>query len=181
MQNKARSGMKACAHIVGPQDGPGAALRDLARSLDFAAVQPFAGLGPAESQAQQTPLMFFLFAAVENVASLKATADSIRFANARRIRFSPLVYFSESPSVEAIRACVEMGFDDVITLPFTGSRVRDRLGRLIDRKLVFFETAQYFGPDRRSANESGVSRRIEIIRSAETGVSVIRDEMRRAA
>lgn len=173
--------MKACAHIVGPQDGPGAALSDLARSLGFAVVQPYAGLGPAEAQAQQTPLMFFLFAAVEDVATLKATADSIRFANARRIRFSPLVYFSESPSVDAIRACVEMGFDDVITLPFTGSRVRDRLGRLIDRKLVFFESAHYFGPDRRSAADGGASRRIEIIRSADVGVSVIRDEMRRAA
>jgi len=173
--------MKACAHIVGPQDGPGAALSDLARSLSFAAVQPFAGVGPAEAQAQQTPLMFFLFAAVEDVATLKATADSIRFANARRIRFSPLVYFSESPSVEAIRACVEMGFDDVITLPFTGSRVRDRLSRLIDRRLVFFESAHYFGPDRGNASDNGISRRIVIMRSTETGVSVIRDEMRRAA
>lgn len=173
--------MKACAHIVGPQDGPGAALSDLARSLGFAAVQPYAGLGAAEAQSQQTPLLFFLFAAVEDVSRLKATADSIRFANARRIRFSPLVYFSESPSVEAIRACVEMGFDDVITLPFTGARVQNRLSRLIDRKLVFFESAHYFGPDRRNAADIGVSRRIEIIRSTDAGVSVIRDEMRRAA
>ncbi len=173
--------MKACAHIVGPQDGPGAALSDLARSLGFAAVQPYAGVGAAEAQSQQTPLMFFLFAAVENVASLKATADSIRFANARRIRFSPLVYFSESPSAEAIRACVEMGFDDVITLPFTGTRVRSRLSRLVDRRLVFFESAHYFGPDRRSTTDAGVSRRIEIVRSTDAGVSVIRDEMRRAA
>ena len=179
--NLARSEMKACAHIVGPQDGPGAALGDLARSLGFAAVQPYAGLASAEALSQQTPLMFFLFAAVEDVATLKATADSIRFANARRIRFSPLVYFSESPSVEAIRACVEMGFDDVITLPFTGARVRDRLGRLVDRRLIFFETAHYFGPDRRSAADSGVSRRIEIIRSVDAGVTVIRDEVRRAA
>lgn len=173
--------MKACAHIVGPQDGPGAALSDLAKSLGFAAVQPFAGVSSAEAQAQHTPLMFFLFAAVDDVATLKATADGIRFANARRIRFSPLVYFSESPSVDAIRACVEMGFDDVITLPFTGARVRDRLSRLVDRKLVFFESAHYFGPDRRNASDSGVSRRIEIVRSADAGVSVIRDEMRRAA
>lgn len=173
--------MKACAHIVGPQDGPGAALHDLARSLNFASVQSFTSLGPAESQSQQTPLLFFLFAAVDDVGSLKATADSIRYANARRIRFSPLVYFSESPSAEAIRACAEMGFDDVITLPFTGSRVRQRLARLVDRKLVFFETAHYFGPDRHCAGDTGISRRIEIIRSAEAGVSVIRDEMRRAA
>lgn len=177
--------MKACAYIVGPPDGPGEALSDLARGLGFAQVQPFAGVAPTETQAQRTPLLFFLFAAVEDVSTLRATADTIRFASARRLRFSPLVYFAETPSIEAIRACVDMGFDDVITLPFTSERVVERLGRLIDRTQIFFETSHYFGPDRRQSrigsSEAGPCRRIEIMRTPDGGINVMRDEVQRTA
>ncbi len=173
--------MRACAFVVGPHDGPGAALADLARGLGFAAVQPYSSLAAAEAQAQQTPLLFFLFAAVDDVLVLKAAADAIRFSPSRRIRFSPLVYFSESPSLEAIRTCVEMGFDDVITLPFTPSRVAGRLDRLVDHTQVYFETADYLGPDRGArrthARGNGLYRRLEIMRTVLGGVSVMRDEM----
>ena len=57
--------------------------------------------------------------AVDDVGDLKAAADAIRFSPGRRIRFCPMVYFSESPHLDAIRTCVEMGFDDVITLDCT--------------------------------------------------------------
>lgn len=173
--------MRAAAYVVGPPDGPGAALTDLARGLGFPVVLPYAGLAAAETQAQQTPLLFFLFAAAADVGSLKPVADAIRFSSSRRIRFSPMVYFSESPLVEAIRTCVEMGFDDVLTLPFTQARVASRLQRLVDHTQVYFETATYLGPDRGAQHthaRSGMQyRRLEIIRSPARGVSVMRDEM----
>jgi len=173
--------MRACAYVVGPSDGPGAALTDLARGLGFPVVQPYAGLVAAETQAQQTPLLFFLFAASDDVGNLKPVADAIRFSPSRRIRFSPMVYFSESPLVEAIRTCVEMGFDDVLTLPFTHQRVATRLQRLVDHTQVYFETATYLGPDRGAQQTHGRAggqyRRLEIIRSPARGVSVMRDEM----
>lgn len=170
--------MRAAAHIIGPADGPGAALGDLARSLGFASVASFSGVGSAEAQTQQTPLIYFLFAATDDVATLKPVADAIRFAPSRRIRFSPMVYFAESPSMEAIHTCTAMGFDDVITLPFTPKRVSERLKRLIDRMQVYHETASYLGPDRghRVSPERRL-RRLEIMRSATVGVSVMRDEM----
>ncbi|WP_423065494.1 hypothetical protein [Devosia sp. CN2-171] len=173
--------MRASAFVVGPPDGPGAALADLARGLGFASVHAYTSLAAAEAQAQQLPLMFFLFAAVDDVRDLKSAADAIRFSPGRRIRFCPMVYFSESPSLEAIRTCVEMGFDDVITLPFTSERVSRRLDRLVDHTQVYFETADYLGPDRgarRTHSRQGSQyRRLEIIRTAMGGVSVMRDEM----
>ena len=51
-----------------------------------------------------------------------------RFSPSRKLRLSPLIYFSESPSHEGIRACAAMGFDDVVTLPFSRERVTARLG-----------------------------------------------------
>ena len=170
--------MKACAYVVGPGDGPGAALLDMGRELGFPVVLPFQSVAAAEAQSQQTPLIFFLFAAVHDVRILKGVADQIRFAPARRIRFSPLLYFSESPSREAIARCIEMGFDDVITLPFTRPRLMARLTRLVDHTQVYHETSAYLGPERPAHRGGGQFRRLEIIRSAAIGTSVLRDEMR---
>ena len=179
--------MKAAAYVVGPLDGPGAALMDLARRLDFSSVQPYAGVVQAESQSNVTPVCFFLFAAVPDVAVLQGVADSIRFCTSRRVRFSPLIYFSESPQVETITRCINMGFDDVITMPFTRERVMDRVNRQVGQSLTYYETAGYFGPDRRDrvtaprrAAESrlgGQFRRLEIVRNLMTGVNVVRDDL----
>lgn len=170
--------MKACAYVVGPSDGPGAALLDLARELGFPVVLPYTSIAAAEAQSRQTPLLFFLFAAVHDVRVLKAVADQIRFAPTRGIRFSPLLYFSESPSREVISRCIEMGFDDVVTLPFTRPRLLVRLTRLIDRTQVYHETAAYLGPERSVHRGTGQFRRLEIIRTYAAGTSVLRDEMR---
>lgn len=185
MQHWTCSLKRACAYIVGPADGPGAALSDLARSLGFATVQHYSSIASAELQSQRTPLMFFMFAAVEDVSSLRVTADAIRLSGSRRLRFSPLVYFAETPSMDAIQSCVEMGFDDVITLPFVAQRVNDRLVRMIDRTQIYFETSKYFGPDRghfhKDASDAGAYRRIEIVRTMDAGISVVRDEIHHAA
>jgi hypothetical protein len=107
---------------------------DLAKNLDFSSVTPYAGVTAAEVQSAITPVCFFLFAAVEDVGILQGVSDALRFCPNRRIRFSPLIYFSESPSVEAITRCIAMGFDDVITMPFTRARVAERINRQIGKR-----------------------------------------------
>lgn len=177
--------MQASVYIVGAPDGPGAALRDIARQLTFARVLPYRDVASAEQQALQTPICYFLFAAVDEVRSLQPVAHAIRFCPSRRLRFSPLIYFADSPSLETIKACVNMGFDDVITLPFTLDRVTERLGRQLDRTLTYFETTSYIGPDRRGQSEQrpqqGQYRRLEIRRSLSTGVTIVGDEASPAA
>jgi len=178
--------MKATAYVVGPHDGPGAGLTEMVRQFDFVTVQRFAGVIQAEQQAARTPVCFFLFAAVDNVGNLRAIADAIRFSANRRIRFSPLMYFSESPSSQAIGRCIEMGFDDVVTMPFTPARVMERMTRQIGRRFTYYETARYFGPDRRGrlampqrveeVEPDGQFRRLEILRHLGTGVNVVRDD-----
>ena len=180
------AGMDATAYIVGPQDGPGAGIRDLALELGFEAVLAYQGLAQAEQQAQKTPVCFFLFAAVDDLTTLAPVAEEIRFCPHRRVRVSPLIYFAESPSAQSIRACVHMGFDDIITLPFTRDRLTERLLRQLDTNLTYFETGGYFGPERRgrlpadamtaASRRGGHYRRIEIVRSLTNGVTVIRDE-----
>jgi len=165
---------KATAYIVGPADGPGAALTEMARHLGFEAVLPFAGVQLAEQQLARTPLIFFLFAAVNDVASLKHHADALRFCPSRKLRLSPLVYFSESPSLDGIRACAAIGFDDVVTLPFGRERVTARLARQINRAIPYCEGRDYVGPDRRSAGAAPV-RRFDLTRTTTDGAIISND------
>src|SRR6187399_1030730 len=79
--------IKATAFVVGPTDGPGAALTDMAKRLRFEAVLPFTGMAMAEQQSQKTPLLYFLFAAVNDVATLRSAAETIRFSPSRKVRF----------------------------------------------------------------------------------------------
>ena len=178
--------MKAAAFVVGSAEGSGGALMDIAGRLGFEAVLPYGGLAQVEQQALSTPVCFFLFAPVPDVGNLRGAAEAIRFCPSRRVRFSPLIYFSDSPLVQTITRCINMGFDDVITMPFSPARVAERIERQVGQNLTFYETPGYFGPDRRDrvtaptrqgeTRVGGQFRRIEIVRNLLSGVQVVRDE-----
>lgn len=186
MQSSGDGRLNASAFVVGSSDGPGAMLQDLAASLGFSPVQSYAGLRRAEKQAEATPLQFFLCAEVPDVRSLKPMADAIRFSPSLNLRFAPLIYFARQLSVDAIRLCIGMGFDDVIALPYAGGDLGERIGRQVGTRQVYYDTGTYFGPDRRNRDEAsrpdargGASaefRRIEIIRTPESGVDVLSDD-----
>lgn len=182
--------MKAGAFVVGSSDGPTATLMDMARNLGFAAVMPFESVAATERQVQATPLCFFLFSSVADIGMLRATADAIRLSGSRRVRFLPLMYFAENPSLETIKRCINMGFDDIVTLPCSRTRLDERVQRQIGRTLVYYETTSYFGPDRRdregvpggstrpaNAPPGGQFRRLEIVRSLIGGINIIRDQL----
>jgi hypothetical protein len=179
--------VRACAYVVSSAGRSGTALMELARGCGFDAVVPYQGVTAAELQTTRTPLLFFLCAATPDPRALKAVADAIRFFPSPGIRFSPLIYFDESPSLEVIRQCIAMGFDDVITLPFTRERVEERLRRQVDRPQIYYETPTYFGPDRRGRlpaepvhslrGTGGQFRRLEIVRTPRRGVRVLRDDV----
>lgn len=178
--------MKASAFVVGARDGASASLADLARAVGFMSVERYQGLVSSERQLEQTPLVYFLCAAVPDVRSLKPMADAIRFSPSLKLRFSPLIYFARDLSADTIRQCIVMGFDDVIALPYAGGDVGERLFRHVGKPTTYYETATYFGPDRRnrlgntrsldSDHGGGQYRRIEIMRTPEAGVNVLRDD-----
>lgn len=180
------STLNAAAYIVGARDGSSAALQDLARAVGFMPVERYSGLARAEKQVRLTPLIFFLCAEVGDVESLKPIADAIRFSPNPDLRFSPLLYFSRTPSLETTKACIRMGFDDIIALPFSAGDLSERIFRQVGRTHTYYETATYFGPDRRnrtgherspdSDHGGGQYRRIQIVRNPDSGVNVLRDD-----
>ena len=78
--------MRASAFVVGPRDGAGAALMDLARAIGFESVQRYQGLARAERQSSKTPLAFFLCAPTKDVRTLKPMADAVRFSPSLKLR-----------------------------------------------------------------------------------------------
>lgn len=186
MRNNRIARMRACAYVVGPEEGFSGALKDVARHLGFEAVQRYRDLPQAERQLLATPLVFFLFAATDDLRKIKPVTEAIRFSSNARLRFSPMIYFSDSASIETIRTCINLGFDDIITLPFTLKRLEERLDRQLDRPLVYYQTPTYFGPDRRGRLDpdegqhfrgtDGEYRRFEITRGP-GGVHVLKDEV----
>lgn len=177
--------MRASALIVGPPDEAARKLAEAARRIGFSPVQDYRGTADAARRVDDTPLMFFLCAPVKDTRALKPVADGVRFSTDMRLRYLPLIYFSPEPSVECIKDCIQMGFDDVIALPFSASELGERIGRQVGRTQTYYETATYFGPDRRnrvgeprsfeSDHGGGQFRRIEIMRT-EAGVDVLRDD-----
>lgn len=178
--------VNASVFVVGPRDKAGESLMELARSLGFAVVDRYQGLYRAEQQLQATPLVFFFFCArVADVGGLKPMADAVRLSPRHRLRFAPLIYFGRNLSLPDTRRCIEMGFDDIIALPFAGG-LEERILRQVGKTQVYYETPTYFGPDRRnrmgenrslgSERGGGEHRRFEIVRDPDKGIEVVRDD-----
>jgi hypothetical protein len=175
--------MNACAYVVGDDAAGGLSLEPLARKLGFDVVLPYSGMAEAERRSREPPLAFFFFAEVQDLKLLAAPIEAIRGSGADDLRFAPLIYFCRKPSMEVIRRSVGMGFDDIITEPFTPERVAGRLSRQVSTELAYYQTPSYFGPDRRrhdreprSEEAQGGFRRVEIFRDPASGISVVHDD-----
>ena len=77
--------MKATAFIIGPADGPGAALADMAKSLGFQSVLPYGGIVRAEQQAMSAP---FLIEDEQVVRQIARLADATGTAMAEVVRLA---------------------------------------------------------------------------------------------
>lgn len=177
--------LHASALVVGPREGAAIALTDLARSLGFEQVERYRGVAAAEKQSKLTPLVFFLCAAVADAGTLKSTAETVRSSANPQMRFSPLIYFAHDLSVAVIRQCIQMGFDDVVALPYGGGDLRQRIARQVGQSQIYYETGSYFGPDRRNrlgearedqSRGGGQVRRFEIMRHFDSGIDVLSDD-----
>jgi hypothetical protein len=179
--------MKAVAFLVGAGIGPDRGVASAIEGLGLLGIEPYRGTEAAERWLESVPLFFFLFLPDVPPAVLAGTASAIRFSASKAVRLSPMVLFACALSVEFLRHCIDLGFDDVITGPFSPGQVHARLSRQLNRPFVFYETSSYFGPERRGrlsreggestdAGEGGQYRRLEVLRHPEIGVQVLRDD-----
>jgi len=165
---------------------------DLALDMGFRTVLSYKNLAMAEQQTKRTPICFFLFALECVEQNVPVVAKALRSSRNRQIKFAPLIGFTEVANPKMIDFCLQLGFDDVLLPPFSRKIINPRLEKHLNRPVTFFETAQYFGPDRRTGisenasinsnlkrGQGGDHRKIVINRNLEAGINILRDKFHR--
>ena len=156
----------------------------LAREAGFGTVTSTARRQSGEAIGAKRAVAYFLMDGHLDEAAMKHTLGAVRLSPDPGVCFAPVVLFIEDGPFETYIHYVQMGFDDVITIP----EKREILIQRLDGQLgehVYFRTPTYLGPDRRrfdllttphERRGQGPSDhdQISIVRSAITGVSIAR-------
>ncbi len=178
----------AGAIVVGNAAGTGEPLLATAAECGFNFVRHYDGQQPLDELAAGARLSFFLFAEADDPAVHAPVIRDIRHNKQREIAYAPLAYFTYRGSEDLIETCVGLGFDEVIGMPLDRERLVVGLMRQIETPQVYYETAEYFGPDRRRFSEPRLAdaflrghnvvqmaRRIEFRRSLTAGIRILGD------
>lgn len=182
--------INACA-IIGGLDTPSSKrLDELAREAGFELTRPFTTREAAERQSRFTPLCFFFFKFQPDLEPIARRIAELRASRETSIRFAPMVCFVEQPSRAEIIACIRAGIDDIVTLPVASADLKRRVRAQTGHPVVYFETGDYFGPDRRRhlmgriepggperRNQSSAHKRHHFIRKPVSGVRVLNVEI----
>lgn len=181
--------MQATAFIIGEDKQCSQGLMDLSLDIGFRSIIGFTDIDLVEQQVKRTPVCFFLFALTRSSHNASGIARAIRTSRNRQIKFAPMVGFTESAEPRLIQATLRLGFDDILVPSFSVKVTLPRLNNHINRRIHFYETKNYFGPDRRvglgihkeaknhpDRGKGGDHRKILINRNLETGVSILKDE-----
>jgi DNA-binding response OmpR family regulator len=160
------------AIVIAPTQFDSHAIADLAMEAGFGDVASIFEDG--ESNGLRYPVSFFLVHHRLNDADCEDIIDAVRHIDRKGLCYSPMVVLMPETSGESVRKFVRMGFDDVISLPQSQVQLTARLGMQLDRDIVYFETGEYLGPDRRRMDvDSALQRRSAI--SPHTRLVIRRD------
>jgi len=161
------------------------ALIDIGRKVGFGAVADFSHFAHNDWHAH--PLLYFLVHHGIGVAAKRALLDKVRHASSVNICFAPVVLFLQNAAEDEMLHYVEMGFDDVISLPEDSLVLSMRLARQIGHEHHYIETRTYLGPDRRRMEPAGHIHpertgehdytSLTLLRSPETGVHILRRQL----
>lgn len=171
------------AYILGADNAAVMRLDGLVRSAGFAQTRRFVSASDVVQRRHAHIAFIFLDEALDP-ATLAAVRADIRGCADAGLRFMPIIQFSRDVSAKARRAKAALGFDDVIDPEGTGEEIARRLEMQLDRNRDYFETATYFGPDRRlgRAADAGPGlvvhpcRHYVIRRIPASGIKVVRQE-----
>jgi len=178
--------MKSIVFLIGADEVPKSNAKQLATEIGFSEIKNYSNMIEIEQQSISYPVSFFLFEQISNVNIYKEVIESIRSCKRLKLRFSPLILLSDSPTPEFIRQSITIGFDDIISQPYQGSCIKERLAKQIDHSITYYETPKFFGPDRRrntdnslttNINRRGVEkcRQFKFVRNLTNGISITKE------
>ena len=161
------------AIIVAPTPFDSRALGEVALEVGFGDIASIFDDSDT-SNGLKYPVSFFLVHHRLSDSDCDDIVDAVRHIDRKGLRYSPLVVMLPETSGETARKFIRMGFDDVIHLPQSRVQLTARLGSQLDRDIVYFETGDYLGPDRRRVDmDSALQRRTGV--SPHTRLVIRRD------
>ncbi len=97
----------------------------------------------------EKPDLVFVDIDAETDNACQAIRD-IRKGEAGKNAFMVTVALTQKPELEAVRAALNAGFDDMVVKPITARALRERVVNQIEDRKEFIATDDYVGPDRRA-------------------------------
>lgn len=173
--------LKKCAAVVFAPDASGSAmLVGLATSLGFGYAADYTDV----ANIPQAALPFFIVhgdlpepTRIRLLASIRASRQITR-------KYAPVICVQPSGPRHLIVRLVELGYDEVLFLSDPVDALARKLAEQLRRDVIFVETANYLGPDRRrleivdrgdtrrKPGGRGGFRRLNVLRNPDQGISV---------
>jgi PleD family two-component response regulator len=180
--------LAACrAFAVAHTEAQNRTLVKLGERAGFGFVGTVLGERRVPIEAARGDVVYFLLHFRLSDDAMRAVIRRIRQSNEDAIRFAPICLIIDDCPFETILKYVRIGFDDVIALPEKREVLVGRLMSQLETEHVYFETADYLGPDRRRMEVSVMHderrtgttpfTRLIIHRSVTTGVRLVRREI----
>jgi len=93
---------------------------------------------------------YCFFSQTSEPQQVRAATQAIRFHKDDAVRFSPTILMAKEISRQELGGYISIGFDDIVQYPCTFGTLRTRIKRQLNNVIKYYETAEYFGPDRRN-------------------------------
>ena len=136
------------AFLVGRTGSQTASLTQIAQRTGFGEIATL-NAGRTDDARGAKRVNFFIVHRHLSSTMMTAVVRSIRLSDDDQIRFAPVILFADDGPLETYLNYIHMGFDDIITLPDKQPVLVQRLTTQLITEQVYFETRDYFGPDRR--------------------------------
>ncbi|MBB4052162.1 hypothetical protein GGR20_001805 [Devosia subaequoris] len=157
----------------------------IAQLAGFSRIEEVSSRRAFDAADKPNRINFFLAHEGVGAGPLGAILRAVRTREEIDVRFAPVILFANDMEFESYLGFIRMGFDDVVTLPDKLTMIKSRLCNQLSWQQVYYETKDYFGPDRRRMELGpplGVERsavphshvRHEFIRNPKTGVRIER-------
>jgi DNA-binding response OmpR family regulator len=122
---------------------------NLMRQAGFKDTRRFPNNGTMLSEFRRGPLPFIFLHSALPLERALSSFTAVRTHPDVTLRFLPMIVIAESCDTQKLIQFIQLGCDDIITMPITAASILARIKHQIDAPKDYFQTESYFGPDRR--------------------------------
>lgn len=122
---------------------------NLMRQAGFKDTRHFPNNGTMLSEYRRGPLPFIFIHSSLPLERAQNTFMTVRTHPDVSLRFLPIIVISEGCDTQKLLRFIQLGSDDIITMPVTAASILARIKHQIDMPKDYYQTETYFGPDRR--------------------------------